>query len=79
MGSNDHIDLELMGAINDLIDEGLLVEGSPAFGIAQQVIHLGYDSLSSKQAFVYDKEVIPVLIKRAEHIRVNEIFNSNPL
>jgi hypothetical protein len=49
MGFNDHIDFDLHEAIQDLLDEGMLEEGTPAHGIAQQVIHTGYDSLSPKQ------------------------------
>ncbi|RMU68340.1 hypothetical protein ALP24_02440 [Pseudomonas syringae pv. aptata] len=47
MGRNDHVDWELDDAINDLIDEGLLEAGTPAYGVAQQVIHSGIESLSS--------------------------------
>jgi hypothetical protein len=78
MGHNDHIDFELLESINDLVDEGLIEEGTPAHGIAQQVIHSGYDSLSPKQIFVYEREVIPALEKRAKEIRIIEIINSNP-
>ena len=78
MGYNDHIDFNLLGAINDLVDEGLLEKGTPAYGIAQQVIHAGYDSLSANQKYVYDKEVISALEKRANENRINEILNSNP-
>lgn len=78
MGHNDHIDWETHEAIQDLLDEGLIKEGTTAYGIAQQVIHSGYDSLSSKQKFVYDKEVVSTLEARGQEIRMNEIRNSNP-
>ena len=38
MGHNDHIDFDLHDKIRDLVDEGELEEGTPAFGIVQQVI-----------------------------------------
>ncbi len=78
MGHNDHIDYDLLEAINDLIDEGYLEEGTSAFGIAQFLIHNSYEDLSEKQKYVYEKEIIPALRKRGEEIRVNEIKNSNP-
>lgn len=35
----------------------MLEEGTPAYGIAQQVIHQGYDSLTDKQKYVFDTEI----------------------
>ncbi len=60
-------------SVNDY-DEGLygriaelgLDEKSPAYGIAQQVIHMGYNSLSAKQRYIYDTEVAPLLKEQAE-------------
>lgn len=78
MGSNDHIDWDLNEAITQLMEDGDLEEGTPAAGIAQQVIHQGYDSLSTAQKAVYDRVVIPALAKQAEQNRINEIINSNP-
>ena len=46
MGFNDHIDFDLHEAIQDLLAEGMLEEGTPAYGIAQQVTQTGYDSLN---------------------------------
>jgi hypothetical protein len=39
MGWNDHIDWFLKEEIQDLVAEGVLEEGTPAYGIAQRVIH----------------------------------------
>jgi hypothetical protein len=77
MGWNDHIDFELYEAIQDLVDEGYLEEGSPPFGIAQQVVHSGYDSLSPKQRYIYDTVVIPALERRSEELEVRRIMDSN--
>lgn len=78
MGYNDHIDYELDEAINDLFESGYLEKGSAAYGIAQFVIHNGYNSLSSKQRFVYDKEVLPLLEEQELENRITQILNSNP-
>ena len=61
MGWNDHVDFELYEAVSDAVDEGYLEEGTPAYGIAQQVVDQGYDSLSDKQKWVYDNKVLPAL------------------
>ena len=66
MGFNDHIDFDLHEAIQDLLDEGMLEEGTPAYGIAQQVIHTGYDSLSPKQRTLYDAVCADKAWRRAQ-------------
>jgi hypothetical protein len=58
MGWNDHIDFELHDLIEDLVDEGYIEKGTASYGVAQQVIHSGYDSLSPKQRYVYDTIVL---------------------
>ena len=76
MGHNDRIDFELHDLIQDLEDEGVLARGTPAFGIAQQVIHQGLNSLSETQRAIYELVVIPALRKRGEELRVQQILNS---
>jgi hypothetical protein len=78
MGFNDHIDWDLVASLQDLVEEGELEEGTPAYGIVQQVIHQGYDSLSSKQLAVYDNIVVPALKRRGEEISIIQTLNSNP-
>jgi hypothetical protein len=78
MGHNDHIDFDLHEAIQDLVDEGHLEEGTPAYGIAQQLITQGWESLSERQRAVYAKHVVPLLKKRGEELRIQQIINSNP-
>ncbi|MDD2114151.1 hypothetical protein NP554_20430 [Pseudomonas asiatica] len=78
MGWNDHVDWELNDAIQDLLDEGLLEEGTPGHGIAQQVIHEGYEGLSDKQKHVFDKYVGEPLKKRQKELDVRRIIDSNP-
>lgn len=76
-GFNDHIDWELSESIQDLVDEGLLEDGTPAHGVAQQVIHSGYDSLSPKQRALYDSVVAPALEKRHEELENRRRFGNS--
>ena len=48
MGVADY-DVELCEAIKDLVDQNVLVKGTAACGIAQQVIHEGYEQLTYAQ------------------------------
>jgi hypothetical protein len=68
MSVNDY-DAELFDAIEDLVAEGELEKATPAFGIAQQVIHRGYDSLSPSQRTIYDAIVIPALERREAELQ----------
>lgn len=77
MSVNDY-DEELYLAVEDLIDSGEIERGEPAYGIAQQVIHSGYESLSPRQRTLYDAVVVPALTRLAEINEVNRILNSNP-
>lgn len=70
MGHNDHIDFDLHEQIEDLVHCSMLEEGSVPYGIAQKVIHDGYDSLTQNQRYHYDTFVVPKLIKRAEQVEV---------
>lgn len=72
MSVNDY-DEELYEAIEDLVEEGELETGTPAYGIARQVIHQGYNSLTPKQRTLYDAVVIPALKRRGEELRVLHI------
>jgi hypothetical protein len=74
MGWNDHIDLFLNEEIQDLVAEGVLEEGTPAYGIAQRVIH--GDPLSPNQQWVFDTYVAPALERRKEELRLLEIANN---
>ena len=80
MGWNDHVDFELYETVSDAVDEGHLEEGTPAYGIAQQVIDQGYDSLSDKQKWIYDNKVLPALKamqKEREADRIRELMERN--
>jgi hypothetical protein len=76
MGWNDHIDELLYEEIEDLVAEGALEEGTPAYGVAQKVIHEGYDLLSPNQRWVFDTYVVPALERRKKELRLLEIANN---
>jgi hypothetical protein len=73
MGANDY-DAGLFDAIEDLVADGELEQGTAALGIARQVIHTGYESLSPAQRAVYDSVVIPALARREDE---NEIIRAS--
>ena len=67
MGHNDHINLELHEAIEDLVDEGYIEKPSRQYGVAQQVIYQGEESLTPKQRVVWEKGVVPALQSAARN------------
>jgi len=77
MGFNDRIYTSLFESIQELLDEGSISDSEPAYGVAKQVIHRGYDSLSPKQRTLYDAIIIPALKKRAEELEFIRIDNSS--
>lgn len=78
MGWNDHVNTELADAITDLVEEGLLEEGTAAYGIAQIAIDNGADSLTNEQRRVYEKYVEAPLGKRQKQLEVQRVIDSNP-
>lgn len=76
MGWNDHIDWSLNEEIEDLVAEGVLEEGTPAYGVAQKVIHEGHDLLSPNQRWVFDTYVAPALERRKKELQLLEIANN---
>ena len=50
-------------ALDTLADMGYLDKKSKAFGIAQQWLHEGEESLSEKQLYLFNKEIRPVIAK----------------
>lgn len=65
MGWNDHIDFELSEKLQDLIEDGVFEEGTPARGITLLVIDAGLSVLSPKQRYIYDNVIEPELVKAA--------------
>ena len=78
MGINHNIDFGLHDLIEDLVDEGIIEEKSLPYGVAQQVIHDGYWSLSPKQRALYDAVIVPALLKRGKELEMMRIMSSNP-
>ena len=78
MGRNSHIDQELHGDIQDLLDEDLLEEGSKAHGIALFACDNCYEALSSAQKGVFDRFVAPAMKLRKQQLEHQRIIDSNP-
>ena len=74
MGWNDQFDWLLKEEIQDLVAEGVFEEGTPAYDIAQRVIH--GDPLSPNQRWVFDTYLAPALERRKEEIRLLEMANN---
>ena len=60
MAPND-FDVRLQENIQSLLSKSELRDGTPAFGIAAQILSQGFHSLSWKQRFVYLEELAPIL------------------
>jgi hypothetical protein len=60
MDLNDFND-QLQENIRTLLSRNELTQGTPAFGIATQIISRGFRSLSWKQRFIYLEEMAPLL------------------
>ena len=60
MAPND-FDVRLQENIQSLLSKSELSDGTPAFGIAAQILSQGFHSLSWKQRFVYLEELAPIL------------------
>jgi hypothetical protein len=70
------IDHDLYEMIEELEGRGDLEAGTPAYGIAQQVIHQGYDSLTDKQRFVYDRDIAPLVDALQDEYDMNARMSS---
>lgn len=67
MGWSDQYDFELAEMVDEAVEEGLLDEHSAGYGVAQQVITQGRESLSARQAAVFDGQVVDALKKLERH------------
>lgn len=67
MSVNDYNE-DLYLAIRELVDQDLLKENTAEYGIALQVIHMGEDSLSPKQAWIYKNKVLSLFPKDRQDI-----------
>ena len=76
MGWNDHVDFGRYEEIEDLVAAGALEEGTPAYGVAQKVIHEGHDLLSPNQRWVFDTYVVPALERRKKELQLLELANN---
>lgn len=77
MGFNSHGSEELHEDIQDLVDEGLLEEGSKAHGIARHIADIGYDEATDPQKRNFDRFVKPQLKLRKKQLEHQRIIGSN--
>jgi hypothetical protein len=72
MDHSDRSDFGLHEQVEEAVQKGLLQEGTRAHGIAQQVVHQGFTSLSADQRRFYYREVVPALNEMARWQYVRE-------
>jgi hypothetical protein len=65
MGHNDHINWDLHEAIERLIDEGLLEEGSDLHKLAELAADEGF--LTPAEAALYQRDIEPLLVKLGDY------------
>jgi hypothetical protein len=70
MGWNDHIDWDRLEVIQQAIEEGLIGEGTVAHGVALKTCYEGYEELSPKQRYAYDRHVLPAIRMLGERQRI---------
>ena len=58
---NRELDCDLLSALEDLIEDGELEQGSKEHGIALQVALRGHGSLSLQQQYGFNAEVVPLV------------------
>jgi len=78
MGWNDHVDWELQDALEEAVERGFLDRDDLGYRVAQQVIHLGYDTLSFKQRTAYDRGVVPQFTAAAREIERDALLARFP-
>ena len=64
MADGEDFDHDLYDAIEELVFDGELEEGTAAYGIAMKVCNEGKGSLSPKQLYIYERDVEAVLMRR---------------
>ena len=77
MGMEDFVQ-EVRDLIEELVARGQLERGSTQYGIAQQLIDKGRNSLSAAQEAVFDNEVAPLLRALHDEYERERILPSNP-
>lgn len=61
MGRDDFEEMQIQEQLADLLSEGALDEGTPAYGIARKIIADGTKGLSVKQTKVLERVIFPAL------------------
>jgi hypothetical protein len=68
MEPNAQPDWDLLEEVTDLINEGFLEQGTPAYATALLAVEVGYEGLSQDQKAVFDSVVVPTMEKRAAQL-----------
>ncbi len=74
---DDPRDVALRWSIEDLLDDGEIDSTTPAYGVAQQVVRQGYDSLDTTQKAIYDRVLALALKQRAEALEISRLETNN--
>jgi len=78
LGHNSYIDYETLELVSDLEEGGYIEPRTPAYGVAQQALHRGVETLSPKQLFIYNRVVLPAMKRIATKREVDRVLNSWP-
>jgi hypothetical protein len=68
MGQPLRIEAELHDAVEDLLLSGYVKNGTRAYDVAEQVVHLGYTSLSEEQHVLFESFLTPALETRQQEL-----------
>lgn len=61
MSGIDNVDPDYTEQVAKLLADGNLIEGTPSYGIAQQVVDKGFNTLSEKQQEVFHAVIMPLI------------------
>lgn len=61
MSGIDNVDPDFTEQLELLVQDGRLDEGTPAYGIARQIIERGFNTLTDKQATVFHQHIMPLI------------------
>ena len=67
--NEERMDFPQYIAVDGLVGVGTLKEGTSAYAVALRAIHDGYHSLSPDERAVYDTEIMPAFLRRAEELK----------
>lgn len=78
MSGGDNVDPGYTEQLERLIRDGNLQEGTPAFGIARQMIEKGSDSLTEKQLKVFHGHILPLIAANENDQAMQRAIDRDP-